>query len=288
MAACVRSDSSVSQVALRWAATKAVARRDVGVVLKAVRSALEAIYVRRLTRKLEGRPRPRHVAIMLDGNRRWARGAGHDDVREGYRVGGAKVTDFLQWCAAADIQHVTLWMLSDDNLHRPADELGPLLEIIEETVQRVCATEEAWEVSVIGALDLLPGDTARVLKEAASRTTGRGGLTVDVAVGYGGRREIVDAVRSAFDRHISEGGDPRDLAADFDLEHITDNLYSPAGHDTDFIIRTSGEQRLSGFLLWQSAYAEVHFVDVLWPAFRQIDLLRALRSYADRDRRYGR
>lgn len=186
MAACVHSDSSVSQVALRWAATKAVARRDVGVVLKAVRSALEAIYVRRLTRKLEGRPRPRHVAIMLDGNRRWARGAGHDDVREGYRVGGAKVTDFLQWCAAADIQHVTLWMLSDDNLHRPADELGPLLEIIEETVQRVCATEEAWEVSVIGALDLLPGDTARVLKEAASRTTGRGGLTVDVAVGYGG------------------------------------------------------------------------------------------------------
>ncbi|MGV9318826.1 isoprenyl transferase [Streptomyces sp. NPDC003660] len=255
---------------------------------KALRSALEAVYLRRLHGKLEGLPRPRHVAIMLDGNRRWARGAGHTDVREGYRVGGAKVTDFLQWCADAEISHVTLWMLSDDNLHRPAAELEPLLDIIEETVRRVCATDAPWEIEIIGALDLLPGDTARVLKEAAATTTGRGGLKVDVAVGYGGRREIVDAVRAAFDKHIRAGGDPRDLAADFDLEHITDNLYSPAGHDTDFVIRTSGEQRLSGFLLWQSAYAEVHFVDVLWPAFRQIDLLRALRSYAARERRYGR
>lgn len=256
--------------------------------MKALRSALEAIYLRRLNRKLEGLPRPRHVAIMLDGNRRWARGAGHQDVREGYRVGGAKVSDFLHWCTDAGIRHVTLWMLSDDNLHRPADELGPLLDIIEETVQRICAPGEPWEIEIIGALDLLPGNTARVLKEAAALTDGRGGLKVDVAVGYGGRREIVDAVKAAFDKHISAGGDPRDLAADFDLEHISDNLYSPAGHDTDFIIRTSGEQRLSGFLLWQSAYAEVHFVDVLWPAFRQIDLLRALRSYAARERRYGR
>ncbi|MGW0882387.1 isoprenyl transferase [Streptomyces sp. NPDC002671] len=256
--------------------------------LKALRSALEVVYVRRLARKMEGLPRPRHVAIMLDGNRRWARGAGHDDVREGYRVGGAKVTDFLRWCTDAGIRHVTLWMLSDDNLNRPANELGPLLGIIEETVQRICSVDEPWEIEIIGALDLLPGDTARVLKEAVSRTTGRSGLKVDVAVGYGGRREIVDAVRTAFDKHMAAGGDPRDLAADFDLEHITDNLYSPTGYDTDFIIRTSGEQRLSGFLLWQSAYAEVHFVDVLWPAFRQIDLLRALRSYAARDRRYGR
>ncbi|MFB8775630.1 isoprenyl transferase [Streptomyces broussonetiae] len=256
--------------------------------LRAFRSALETVYIRRLARKLEGRPRPRHIAVMLDGNRRWARGFGHDDVSAGYRAGGAKVGDLLRWCDAADIEHVTLWMLSDDNLHRPPDELGPLLEIIEETVVSVCAADEDWRVEVIGSTDLLPGDTARSLKAAAARTTGRTGLKVDVAVGYGGRREIIDAVRSAFDKHISAGGDPRELAAEFDLQHITDNLYSPAGHDTDFVIRTSGEQRLSGFLLWQSAYAEVHFVDVLWPAFRQVDLLRALRSYAARERRYGR
>lgn len=256
--------------------------------LRALRSALEALYVRRLARKLEGKPRPRHVAIMLDGNRRWARGAGHDDVREGYRVGGAKVGDFLRWCAAADIEHVTLWMLSDDNLHRPPAELEPLLAIIEETVASICAADEDWQIEVIGALDLLPSDTARALKDAVAGTTHRTGLKVDVAVGYGGRREIIDAVRSAFDKHISAGGDPRELAENFDLQHISDNLYSSAGHDTDFVIRTSGEQRLSGFLLWQSAYAEVHFVEVLWPAFREIDLLRALRSYAARERRYGR
>lgn len=255
--------------------------------LGAVRSALEAVYIRRLARKLEGAPRPRHVGIMLDGNRRWARGAGHDDPREGYRVGGAKVADFLRWCTAAGLEHVTLWMLSDDNLKRPAGELGPLVEIIEETVQSLCSMPEPWEIEIIGALDLLPVGSARVLKDAAARTTGRGGLTVDVAVGYGGRREIVDAVKAAFDTHISAGGDPRELAENFEARHISEHLYS-AGEDTDFIIRTSGEQRLSGFLLWQSAYAEVHFVEVLWPAFRRIDLLRALRSYADRDRRYGR
>ncbi|MEW1718166.1 isoprenyl transferase [Streptomyces sp. NPDC093109] len=257
-------------------------------VLGAIRSALEAVYVRRLARKLEGAPRPKHVGIMLDGNRRWARGAGHDDPREGYRAGGARASDFLRWCTAAGIEHVTLWMLSDDNLHRPPAELGPLIEIIEETVQSICAASEPWEIEIIGALDLLPGESARVLKDAAAATAGRGGLKVDVAVGYGGRREIVDAVRAAFDTHTSAGGDPMELAENFEARHISEHLYSPAGHDTDFIIRTSGEQRLSGFLLWQSAYAEVHFVEVLWPAFRQIDLLRALRSYAARERRYGR
>jgi len=259
-----------------------------GVALGAVRAALEAVYVRRLARKVENLPRPRHVAIMLDGNRRWARGAGHDDPREGYRVGGAKAGEFLRWCDAAGIEHVTMWMLSDDNLKRPANEIGPLIEIIEETVESICAADERWHVEMIGSLDLLPGRTANVLKDAADRTRGRDGLKVDVAVGYGGRREVVDAVRTAFEKHMAAGGDPRELARNFDVADISDNLYSPVGSDTDFIIRTSGEQRLSGFLLWQSAYAEVHFVEVLWPAFRQIDLLRALRSYAARERRYGR
>ncbi|MET9776309.1 isoprenyl transferase [Streptomyces sp. NPDC006367] len=257
--------------------------------LKAVRSALEKVYVRRLAGKLRGAPRPAHVGIMLDGNRRWARGRGHSDPREGYRVGGAKVIDFLRWCVEADLEHVTLWMLSDDNLNRPAEQLDPLLEVIEETVQKVCATPGPWEIEIIGALDLLPGDCAQKLKAAAARTAGRGGMRVDVAVGYGGRREIVDAVKAAFEKHTSAGGDPMELVEKFDIEHISEHLYSSAGRDTtDFIIRTSGEQRLSGFLLWQSAYAEVHFVEVLWPAFRQIDLLRALRSYAARERRYGR
>lgn len=164
---------------------------------------IEAVYERRLATTLAGLPRPQHVGIMLDGNRRWARQAGHTDVREGYRAGGAKTTEFLGWCAADGIERVTLFMLSDDNLGRPAEQLGPLIEIIEETVRDITAAGRSWEVQVIGSLDMLPGASARVLKEAAASTTGRGGLKVDVAVGYGGRREIVDAVKSAFEEHIA-------------------------------------------------------------------------------------
>lgn len=258
-------------------------------MLSVIRSAMEVVYERRLAGKLEGLPHPQHVGIMLDGNRRWARDAGFEDPRDGYRVGGAKAVEFLRWCAASKIEHVTLFMLSDDNLHRPAEQLGPLIEIIEETVRNISEVGHPWEVEIIGSLELLPGNAAVALKEAALRTAGRGGLKVDVAVGYGGRREIVDAVKSAFEAHIAEGGDPADLVEEFDVDHISKHLYSSTGRDTtDFIIRTSGEQRLSGFLLWQSAYAEIHFVDCFWPAFRRIDFLRALRAYGSRDRRFGR
>ncbi|MER8084923.1 isoprenyl transferase [Streptomyces sp. NPDC056178] len=253
-----------------------------------LRRPIEAVYERRLAVTLEGLPRPRHVGIMVDGNRRWARQAGHTDVSEGYRAGGAKVTEFLGWCTAAGIEHVTLFMLSDDNLGRPAEELGPLIEIIEETVRDITAEGRRWEVQVIGSLDMLPGASSRVLKEAAAATAGCGGLKVDVAVGYGGRREIVDAVKSAFEEHMAAGGDPAELVERFEIEDISRHLYSPTADHTDFIIRTSGEQRLSGFLLWQSAYAEMHWVDCYWPAFRRLDFLRALRSYANRERRFGR
>ncbi|CAM4359363.1 isoprenyl transferase [Nocardia ninae] len=253
-----------------------------------LRQPLEAIYERRLATTLSGLPRPQHIGIVLDGNRRWAREAGHDDVREGYRAGGAKVTEFLEWSTAAGIAHVTLFMLSDDNLSRPAAELEPLIEIIEATIRDITATNRDWDVQVIGSLDLLPGDTARVLKEAVAETVGRGGPRVDVAVGYGGRREIVDAVKRAFRQRVADGGDLLELIEQFDVDDISQHLYSPNGENTDFIIRTSGEQRLSGFLLWQSAYAEMHWLDCYWPAFRRIDFLRALRSYASRQRRFGK
>lgn len=253
-----------------------------------LRRPIETVYERRLSATMVGLPRPQHVGIMLDGNRRWARQAGHADVREGYRAGGAKVAEFLGWCTADGIAHVTLYMLSDDNLDRPAEELEPLIEIIEETVRDISAEGRPWEVQVIGSLDMLPGDTARVLKEAAAATVGRPGLKVDVAVGYGGRREIVDAVKSAFETHMATGGDPADLVERFAVEDISRHLYSPTAAHVDFVIRTSGEQRLSGFLLWQSAYAEMYWVDCYWPAFRHVDFLRALRSYANRERRFGK
>ncbi len=254
-----------------------------------IRAAVEALYVKRLAAKLAGRSRPQHIGIMLDGNRRWAKMSGYEDPREGYKAGGAKVVDFLRWCDSAQIEHVTLFMLSDDNLHRPKDELIPLIGIIEDVVEQLAESGHPWTVEIVGALDLLPGESATRLKSASAATRGRsGGTRVDVAVGYGGRREIVDAVRSAMQEHSGQGGSLDELADTFTMEHISKHLYSKVRSETDLIIRTSGEQRLSGFLLWQSAYAEVHFCECYWPDFREVDFLRALRSYSERDRRYGK
>jgi len=258
-------------------------------IRRLVRPVVDRIYTQRLSQVLAGQPRPRHVGIMLDGNRRWARSVGHEDLVEGYKVGGAKVAEFLSWCLAAEIEHVTLFMLSDDNLHRPADELAPLIKVIERVVEELSHPGYRWEIEVIGALDLLPSASAARLKDAANLTKDRQpAMKVDIAVGYGGRREIADAVRAAFAAHAAGGGDPEELISKFDVDDISKNLYSSAGAECDLIIRTSGEQRLSGFLLWQSAYAEVYFCEAYWPDFRQMDFLRALRSFSTRDRRYGR
>ncbi|HEX2904894.1 MAG TPA: isoprenyl transferase [Jatrophihabitans sp.] len=266
-----------------------MARRRFPRLRKIVRKGVDRAYTRLLSKELADAPRPRHVGILVDGNRRWARSVGHDDLSEGYKAGAAKVVDFLYWCTDAGIEHVTLFMLSDDNLHRPAGELAPLIGIIENVVDQIARQRRNWEVEVIGALDLLPASTAARLKSAADLTKKQNtGMKVDVAVGYGGRREIADAVRAAFAAHAANGGDPEELISTFDVDDISKNLYSNSSSECDLIIRTSGEQRLSGFLLWQSAYAEVYFCDCYWPDFRQMDFLRALRSFSQRDRRYGR
>jgi short-chain Z-isoprenyl diphosphate synthase len=139
----------------------------------------------------------------------------------------------------------------------------------------------------VGALDLLPAETARALKDAGEVTAGRDGLLVNVAVGYGGRREIADAVRSLLQDHATRGTTIEELAGILDVEHIAEHLYTAGQPDPDLVIRTSGEQRLGGFLLWQSAQSEFYFCDAYWPAFRRVDFLRALRSYAARKRRFG-
>lgn len=244
------------------------------------------LYERRLLRSLDGCARPRHVGVLLDGNRRWARAAGRE-LNEGHQAGADRIEDLLRWCAEAGVEVVTLWLLSTDNLARPAAELDPLLEIIEGVVTELSAPAESWRIKVIGALDLLPPNTAEVLKAASERTTGRTGMSVNVAVGYGGRREIADAVRSLLYEHADRGTPIEELADILDVDHIADHLYTRGQPDPDLVIRTSGEQRLSGFLLWQSAHSEFYFCDAYWPDFRRVDFLRALRDYANRHRRYG-
>jgi short-chain Z-isoprenyl diphosphate synthase len=252
-----------------------------------LRDIVYSLYERRLLRQLAHAPRPRHVGVILDGNRRWARATGAADLNTGHRRGADKIDDLLVWCAEAGVEVVTLWLLSTDNLSRTPAELEPLLRIIEQTVRELSAPAEPWRVHPVGALDLLPDETARALKEAADATATKTGLLVNVAVGYGGRREIADAVRSLLQEHASRGASIEEVASALDVEHIAEHLYTRGQPDPDLVIRTSGEQRLSGFLLWQSAHSEFYFCEAYWPDFRKVDFLRGLRAYAERERRFG-
>jgi short-chain Z-isoprenyl diphosphate synthase len=237
------------------------------------------LYERRLEASLSGLSIPRHVGVILDGNRRWARSAGLADVSDGHQKGADHIFELLGWCRQAGVEVVTLWLLSTDNLARPAAQVEALLRIIESTVQELVA--QGWNVRAVGALDLLPAETAQILKASNP------GLLVNVAIGYGGRREIADAVRSLLHDHATKGTSIEELAEILDVEHIAEHLYTAGQPDPDLVIRTSGEQRLGGFLLWQSAHSEFYFCDAYWPAFRRVDFLRALRSYAARHRRFG-
>jgi short-chain Z-isoprenyl diphosphate synthase len=250
-----------------------------------VRELVYGFYAKRIAASLDPSQIPRHVGVMLDGNRRWARAVGQD-AEHGHRAGAANISPLLEWCDELGVEVVTLWLLSTDNLNRPNDELSQLLSIIEEAVAGLAA-ERRWRLQPVGALDLLPAETARRLKEAADETRDVHGITVNVAVGYGGRREIADAVRSLLHEHASKGTAIEDLANVLDVEHIAEHLYTKGQPDPDLVIRTSGEQRLSGFLLWQSAHSEFYFCEAYWPDFRKVDFLRAMRAYAQRHRRFG-
>lgn len=231
---------------------------------------------------------PRHIAVLCDGNRRWARDAGHDDVSYGYRVGAAKIAEMLRWCQAAGIEMATVYLLSTENLQRDADELAELIEIITGVVEEICAPANRWSVRTVGDLSLLGDEPARRLRDAVESTTGNGtDFHVNVAVAYGGRQEIVDAVRALLSKKLADGVTGEKLVEAVTAEAISENLYTSGQPDPDLVIRTSGEQRLSGFLLWQSAYSEMWFTEAYWPAFRRVDFLRALRDYTRRDRRYG-
>ncbi|MGH3917261.1 MAG: isoprenyl transferase [Pseudonocardiaceae bacterium] len=246
------------------------------------------VYEHRLRRALATANRPRHVAVIMDGNRRWAKDAGFADVSDGHRVGAAKLIELVGWCRETGVEIATFWLLSPDNLrNRPPDELSGLLDVIAGVVDELCGPDAPWRVKVVGALDLLPAEMAQRLTTAAARTRGRPGMLVNVAVGYGGRQEIADALRKLLLKHAEAGTPMEELAEVLSVEQIAEHLYTSGQPDPDLVIRTSGEQRLSGFLLWQSAHSEFWFCDAYWPEFRKVDFLRALRDYAARHRRYG-
>ena len=244
------------------------------------------VYEKRLRASLSGRPIPRHVGVILDGNRRWAKSIGFT-ASQGHRVGAGKIAEFLGWAEEVGVEIVTLWMLSTDNLSRQSDELAELLTIISQTVRALSQTGK-WRLRIVGDLRLLPDDIADSLREAAKESPATSALSVNIAVGYGGRHEIVEAVREVIRDAGQRGESLEDLASRLKDSDIAEHLYTGDQPDPDLVIRTSGEQRLSGFMIWQSAHSEFYFCETYWPDFRKIDFLRALRAYAQRERRMGK
>ena len=251
------------------------------------RGILYGVYQNRIRRRLTSQELPRHVAMILDGNRRWARQRFLETAAHGHRAGAAKFREFLIWCDDLGIAVATLYLLSTDNLTgRPSDELEELFQIIADLADDLSHFRD-WRIQHVGSDDGLPEHLVATLKAAEKRTKDNTGLHINLAVGYGGRREIADAMRSIVMQHGKEGGTLDALAEILTPELIGDHLYTGGQPDPDLVIRTSGEQRLSDFMLWQSAHSEFYFVEALGPDLREVDFLRALRDYARRQRRYG-
>jgi short-chain Z-isoprenyl diphosphate synthase len=183
----------------------------------------------------------------------------------------------------------TVYLLSTENLQRDPAELAELIDIITDVVEEICAPANQWSVRTVGDLELLGQEPARRLREAVESTEGTatGTFHVNVAVAYGGRQEIVDAVRALIGKQLANGATGEQLIEAVTADAISENLYTSGQPDPDLVIRTSGEQRLSGFLLWQSAYSEMWFTEAYWPEFRRVDFLRALRDFTARHRRFG-
>ena len=261
-----------------------------GFLKPTIKSVLYPLYERRLFAKLDFTQTPRHVGVILDGNRRWSKANpsvdGDISSSRGHKAGAEKIIDLLDWCEESKVEVLTIWLLSNQNLNRPPEELEPLLAIIAETVTDL-ASRRRWEIRPVGSMELLPANLVDQLNDVAAKTKGIKGVMINVAIGYGGRREIVDAVKSYLADEQSQGRTISQAQEKLSTEEISKFLYTAGQPDPELLIRTSGEQRLGGFLLWQSALSEFYFCEAYWPDFRRVDFLRALRAYSLRQRRMG-
>jgi short-chain Z-isoprenyl diphosphate synthase len=251
-----------------------------------IRSIVRRGYARWLRRRLATATLPRHVALVIDGNRRWAPKQGYEDPRVGHRSGAAHIESVLSWCAELGIDRATVWVASVNNIRRrdPA-EVAFLMHLAETVIADRLAAGGRWRVHLAGRLDLLPDSTTHALKEAVETTASLGDAgDLTIAIGYSGREEFVGAIRNLLRDADAERRSLSDVAAELSEADIARYLEIADEPYPDLVIRTSGEQRLSDFLLWQAVDSELYFVDAYWPAFRQIDLLRALRSFVMRRR----
>ncbi len=249
---------------------------------------LYRIYERNLLRDMDKDRLPRHIGVVLDGHRRHAREEGLASYTDSYRAGMSRFEDFLAWSNELSIPAVTAWVLSKENLSRPPEELEPYFDVLVELFARLPGQCEIYDmaIKVIGSLDLLPDHLVAAAKTAEEERP-IGSRRLNIAMGYGGRQEIVDAAKELVADLAAKGVEVSDIVNSIDADALAAHMYSADMPDPDLVIRTSGESRLSGFLLWQSAYSEFVFVDVNWPAFRHVDFLRSLRDYTGRSRRFG-
>ncbi|HZX00324.1 MAG TPA: polyprenyl diphosphate synthase [Trueperaceae bacterium] len=250
------------------------------------------LYERRLLSEIRAEGvLPNHIGIIMDGNRRFARAVGLD-VKAGHDHGAGKAREVLDWCLELGIKHVTLWGFSTDNRGRAPDEISHLHGLFAQQARELLTDEKLHKnrvrVKIIGDTSDFPESARRALRAMEDATQSYDNLFVNVALGYGGREEIVDAVNALLRARLDAGEELATVAGRVGADEITRHVYTAGLPDPDFVIRTSGEVRLSGFMLWQTAYSEFYFCDANWPEFRKVDFLRALRDFQARERRYGR
>jgi tritrans,polycis-undecaprenyl-diphosphate synthase [geranylgeranyl-diphosphate specific] len=248
----------------------------------AIRQASET----RLLRLIGQSPVPRHLAIIMDGNRRFAAQHGMI-VREGHEAGKDKLEELLDWCLEAGVRILTVYALSTENFQRSTEELQGLMDLFARSFRQIVTDERVHKnrihVQVIGNIAALPAYVREAIAAAEKSTESYSDYFYNVALAYGGREEIVQAIRKLAQR-VAEG---RLKPEEIDSQKVSDELYTAKLPDPDLVFRTSGEERISNFLLWQSAYAELYFADVDWPGLTKLDFLRAIRAFQNRQRRYG-
>lgn len=245
------------------------------------------LYEKYLLNKLSPDKMPKHVAIIMDGNRRYSKIQGNMEVIKGHELGVDTLEKVLDWSIDLGIEIVTAYAFSTENFHRPDNEVEGLMDLFFKNFKRIVTNEKIHrnkvKVKVVGRTDLLPHNVLEAIAEAEEATADYNERLFNLAIGYDGRLEIVDAIKKIStmvkEGKISENEINEDL--------VSKNLYTAGLDDPNLIIRTSGEERLSGFLLWQSSYSELYFCDSLWPELRKVDYLRAIRDYQQRDRRFG-
>ena len=248
---------------------------------------LYRLYEWYISRDLKPEKMPKHVAIIMDGNRRYSKLQGNMDVIKGHEIGVDTLEKVLDWSIELGIEIITVYAFSTENFNRPQHEVEGLMKLFVKNFKRLVDHEKIHKnevkVKVVGKTELIPESVREAIKEAEDATAQYDKRLFNIAIGYDGRLEIIDSFKKII-QQVQAGEITID---DVDEELVSKNLYTEGLDDPNLIIRTSGEERLSGFLLWQSSYSELYFCETLWPELRKVDFIRAIRSYQERERRFG-